>query len=376
LEPKTIMLHSASSLVAALPLLAQADQRAQEAVTICTPPEGEFNSVCALLYGATGVRLVATTLGDLIPALAQILVIVLLAWVLNRVLRRLLKNFVRSLQNQGIQRLSALRSRSPLADTTPMDLARATMRTETLGGVLRSVTTFIVWALAVFLVLAELGIELGPLIAGAGIAGIALGFGAQNLVKDFLSGMFMLAEDQYGVGDVVDVGEATGQVEAITLRTTRLRDVEGVVWHVPNGEIRRVGNKSQQWSRALLDIGVSYGTDIPRAIQVIKEVADSVWHDPEFGPLVLEEPEVWGVEQFGPNQVFIRLVLKVAPLKQWDISRELRKRLKGAFDRAGIEIPTDRMVWMRHSDGESEGGSDVGKGAARDRGGHPQTSAS
>jgi small conductance mechanosensitive channel len=365
------MVSFAAAPVAMVLLLAQAGDRAQEAITVCTPAEGELNAVCAALYRATGIRLFATALGELVPALLQIMLILVLAWLLNRVLRRLIKNFSRTLQNQGLQRLSALRGRSLLADTTPVDLARATMRTETIGGVLRSVATFLVWFFATFLVLAELGIELGPLIAGAGIAGIALGFGAQNLVRDFLSGIFMLVEDQYGVGDVVDVGEATGQVEAITLRLTRLRDVEGVVWHIPNGEIRRVGNKSQQWSRALLDIGVSYGTDIPQAINVIKEVADSVWNDPEFGPLVLEEPEVWGVEQFGPNQVLIRLVLKVAPLKQWDIGRELRKRLKAAFDQAGIEIPTDRMVFLRRAEGangaegaDGDRGADAGRRAA------------
>src|SRR5690606_4989578 len=136
--------------------------------------------------------------------------------------------------------------------------------------VLRSVASLVIWVAAVFVAVGSLrttNIELGPLIAGAGIVGVALGFGAQSLVKDFLTGLFMLIEDQYGVGDIVDVGPATGVVEGITLRTTRLRDVEGVLWHVPNGEIKRVGNLSQQWSRAVLDVPVPYETDLDRAIE-------------------------------------------------------------------------------------------------------------
>src|SRR6185369_98079 len=143
---------------------------------------------------------------------------------------------------------------------------------------------------AIFMILGEVGIDLGPLLAGAGIIGVAIGFGSQSLVKDFLSGIFILVEDQFGVGDTVDLGEAVGVVEVVSLRTTRLRSVDGTVWHVPNGEIRRVGNKSQHWSRALLDIQVAYTTDLERAQQVINDVAHAVWHEDKH---VLEEPEVW-----------------------------------------------------------------------------------
>src|SRR6185369_16289116 len=138
---------------------------------------------------------------------------------------------------------------------------------------------FAIWTVAAFMVLGEFGINLGPLIAGAGIIGVAIGFGSQSLVKDFLAGIFILVEDQYGVGDTVDLGEAVGVVEVVSLRTTRLRSVDGTVWHVPNGEIGRVGNKSQHWSRALLDVQVAYTTDITEARSVIKGVADQVWED-------------------------------------------------------------------------------------------------
>jgi small conductance mechanosensitive channel len=214
--------------------------------------------------------------------------------------------------------------------------------------VLRSVASFSIWTIATFMVLDQVGINLGPLIAGAGIVGVAIGFGSQSLVKDFLAGIFILVEDQFGVGDIVDLGEAVGVVEVVSLRTTRLRSVDGTVWHVPNGEIRRVGNKSQHWSRALLDIQVAYTTDIEEARGVIKQVADAAWREePE---LILEEPELWGVEKLGAHGIDIRLVVKTQPSKQWEISRLIRERLKAAFDERGIEIPfPQQTVWMRSS---------------------------
>jgi small conductance mechanosensitive channel len=154
---------------------------------------------------------------------------------------------------------------------------RAEQRIEALASVLRSLTTFVIYAVAAFMILGELGVNLGPLLAGAGIIGVALGFGSQSLVKDFLSGVFILIEDQFGVGDIVNLdGETSGTVEAVSLRTTRLRSVDGTVWHVPNGEIRRVGNQSQHWSRALIDIEVAYDTDLDHAEAVIARVADEV----------------------------------------------------------------------------------------------------
>ena len=193
--------------------------------------------------------------------------------------------------------------------------------------------------------LGEVGIDLGPLLAGAGVLGVAIGFGSQSLVRDFLSGTFILVEDQFGVGDIVDVGEASGTVEAVSLRTTRLRAIDGTVWHVPNGEIRRVGNMSQHWSRALLDIEVAYDTVVEHARSVIKRVADAVWAEDDG---VLEEPELWGVEQLGANGVMLRLVVKTTPSQQWRVSRELRERIKVAFDEEGIEIPfPQQTVWHK-----------------------------
>lgn len=202
-----------------------------------------------------------------------------------------------------------------------------------------------IWATAALMCLGEVGIDVGPLIAGAGVLGVAIGFGSQSLVRDFLSGAFILVEDQFGVGDIVDVGEASGTVEAVSLRTTRLRAIDGTVWHVPNGEIRRVGNMSQHWSRALLDIEVAYDTVVKHARSVIKRVADSVWAEDDG---VLEEPELWGVEQLGANGVMLRLVVKTTPSQQWRVSRELRERIKVAFDEEGIEIPfPQQTVWHK-----------------------------
>jgi small conductance mechanosensitive channel len=223
-----------------------------------------------------------------------------------------------------------------------------------LAQVLHSIASILIWSIAGITILGELGVNLGPLIAGAGIAGVAIGFGAQSLVKDFLSGVFMLVEDQYGVGDIIDAGEASGTVEAVSLRTTRLRDVEGTVWHVPNGTIQRVGNKSQQWARALLDISVAYGTDIDEAQRVIKHVADGLWRAPGWEGKILDEPEVWGIEQLGPDAIVIRLVVKTLPSEQFGVSRELRRRLSEAFYQADIDLPlATRSTWVRRDPGTS-----------------------
>jgi small conductance mechanosensitive channel len=273
---------------------------------------------------------------EVLAVAVRILLILLVASIANALLRRGMKTGLRRLREGGVH--EAVRRATPdaLLETREHSL-RADQRLEALTSVLRSVTTVAIFALAMFMVLGEVGIELGPLLAGAGIVGVALGFGSQTLVKDFLSGMFILIEDQFGVGDVVDLdGETSGSVEAVSLRTTRLRAVDGTVWHVPNGEIRRVGNKSQHWSRALLDLEVAYGTDLARAQEVIREVAHEV---AVADRAVLEEPAVWGVENLTTTGVVIRLVVKTTPAEQWRVSRQLRERILAAFEEQGIEVP-------------------------------------
>jgi small-conductance mechanosensitive channel len=234
---------------------------------------------------------------------------------------------------------------------TARDLAaqtRRVQRAKTMGDLLKSVITGLLIAVIGTMILSELGVNIAPIIASAGIIGIALGFGAQSLVKDFLSGIFMIFEDQYGVGDVVDVGEASGTVEAVSLRVTRLRDLNGTVWYVPNGEILRVGNMSQNWSRAVVDINVGYHEDLARVQRVLQDVAHDLWEDDDYQGLIIEEPEVTGVELFTPDGVTLRVLLKTAPMEQWGVARTLRQRIKARFDHEGIEIALpQRVVWHR-----------------------------
>jgi moderate conductance mechanosensitive channel len=220
----------------------------------------------------------------------------------------------------------------------------------------QSVVTGIIVAVFTTMILAELSVDVAPIVASAGILGLALGFGAQSLVSDFLAGTFMIFEDQYGVGDEIDLGEAIGTVEAVSLRVTRLRDINGTVWYVRNGEISRVGNMSQNWARTVLDISVAYHEDLVKVRRVLQEVAHDLWDDEDFKGRVIEEPSVWGVESLGFDGVVIRVALKTAPLEQWSVARALRERIKARFDFEGIEIPLpQRVVWHRGQEPERDG---------------------
>ena len=262
-------------------LLSAASALAQTA----TCPAGA-SPVCQLVLDAGASVPVARLVDRLVVVPARLGAIVVLALLGSWVVRRLVRRFTAGLTHEGVRRrLGALWARAPrsLQGADPVTSVRRVQRAETIGAVLRSVGIAAVWTVAIMAMLSQVGVDAGPLIAGAGILGVALGFGAQNLVRDFLSGIFMLIEDQYGVGDVIDVGHASGQVEAVNLRSTRLRDVDGTLWHVPNGEIRRVGNKSQGWSRALLDVEVPLEVDIAAAMAVIEGAADGLWRDKPGG---------------------------------------------------------------------------------------------
>ncbi|MEZ5408005.1 MAG: mechanosensitive ion channel family protein [Acidimicrobiales bacterium] len=221
--------------------------------------------------------------------------------------------------------------------------SRTPQRAGAFTSVLTSLVSGAVWVAVALLVLGQIGITLGPLLAGAGVVGVVLAFGAQHVVADFLSGWFMLTEDQFGVGDVIDLGQVAstpvaGTVERVSLRVTTLRDVHGTVWYVPNSEIHRVANKSQLWSRAVLDVDLPPGADLRRASEVIEQVADDLWHDKSFTEgQILEEPKVLGVERLDAAGASIRLVVKTAPADQWAVARELRLRLAEGFVEAGIE---------------------------------------
>jgi small conductance mechanosensitive channel len=212
---------------------------------------------CRRIFDATGNKALAGFVDFLFGPPLRILTILVVAFVASHLVRRAIRRFTNTISGTvGSPPTGKLRA--PAALRPPEGSARAAARAQTIGSVLRSLSTAVIYGIAGITILGELGINLGPIVASAGIAGVALGFGAQSLVKDFLSGIFMLVEDQYGVGDIIDVGEASGVVEAVGLRTTRLRDVNGTVWYVPNGQITRVGNKSQEWARAVLDVTVSY----------------------------------------------------------------------------------------------------------------------
>ena len=313
-----------------------------------------LNFFCSVALRTTNNQYLATFAGAVLPAVLKILVILVVAFFVHRLAKRAIKRFSRGVAAGAMQRFGKFTNRVPLADTQPIDVSRASMRAETMASVFNSIASVVVWSIAFMLILGAIGLELGPIVAGAGIVGVALGFGAQNVVKDFLAGIFIILEDQYGIGDIVDLRDSVGSpgaggtVEGISLRSTRVRDVEGAVWHVPNGEIRTSGNKSQQWARSLIDVGVGYGTDIDRAVEVIKRTADSLWHDEVFAEDILEEPEVWGLERFDADSLAIRLVVKVQPARQFAVNRELRRRIKAALDSEGIEMPfAQRTVWLR-----------------------------
>jgi small-conductance mechanosensitive channel len=292
-----------------------------------------------------------------------ILLIAMLArWILHRVINRL----VRSTSVGSVPSiLRPLKERTPSATDTPEEYVpeRRRQRAAAIGSVLRSAVTAVVFSIAVLLILSELSFNLAPLLASAGIAGVALGFGAQSLVKDLLSGLFMLLEDQYGVGDTVDLGEATGIVEAVGLRITTVRDGRGVLWYVRNGEIIRVGNKSQGWAMLMIDMPIGFA-DTAEATAALRRAATEVYEDPDIAPNFVEPPDVLGVEQVTVDGAVIRTVAKTTADGQFVVGRELRRRLTEALEDAGItaKIAETRM-FPRSSTPPPGGGGPAGGGA-------------
>lgn len=279
----------------------------------------------------TPLPMLASITDNAVAALARIGVVIAIAVVVSWVLGVVIGKFARR-----------------VADKTASNKARADTRADTISSVLTAIGRVVVWTMAALLVLGELGFDLAPMIAGAGIVGVAVGFGAQSLVADFLSGLFMLMEDQYGVGDWVDVGETSGTVEHVGLRTTRIRSLDGLLWTVRNGEIVRTANANQGWGRAVVDIGVGYDVDLEEAQTLIHEVATEARQDPELAPKFLDDPEIWGIQELGDDAVTIRLVIKSSPGDQWGLARALRLRIKQALDERGMEIPfPQRTIWLR-----------------------------
>ncbi len=275
--------------------------------------------------------------------LVTLVVAVVIRWLLNRAIRAWVGTAERrhAKRSQGIPG----RAERAIAQAAGLDHERYVQRTRTMATVMRSVVSFTVGGVATLTILAIMGIPLAPLLASAGVGGVALGFGAQSLVKDFLSGIFMILEDQYGVGDVVDVGTVSGSVEDVSLRVTRIRDADGVAWYVRNGEIVRVGNKSQGWSTAIVDVPVSNAEPLDSVLRVIRTAIDAMGDHAKAGSdttldsRILEPPTVVGVESLTVGAVTIRITAKCVANANWQVQRDLRERIKLALDAAGIEPP-------------------------------------
>ena len=249
--------------------------------------------------------------------------------VLARIATRATRRFARTLHTRSLLRSSS---------------ARAQQRAATIGDVLANLVLALVWTVVALLVLGEVGVDLAPLVAGAGVIGVALGFGAQSLVRDFLSGLFIILEDQYGVGDVITVKEATGTVEDVSLRVTRFRAIDGTVWFVPNGEIRAVGNASMEWSRALIDVLISYDNDVAAVSRHVSEVTQEFAEDPVWDDVVLEPPELWGLQAMSPDGLTMRVVVKTAPGQQYAVGRDLRGRISDRLRREGVRGPGQSVL--------------------------------
>jgi len=313
-------------------------------------------SLCRWVYDNTGQNAdLANLVNWLVDKPLQIMLVLLIALVLTAMARRWVKRITTRLLNSPTDGVAGLgRLGIDLPFSMPKPDPRRQARAESASVVLTNTIVVSIWVIAALMICGIVGIQLAPLLAGAGIAGVALGFGAQSLVKDCIAGLFMLMEDQYGIGDVVDLGEAVGVVEEVSLRTTVLRGVDGTVWHVPNGVVQRVGNRSQLWSVAVIDVDVAYETDVAQARELLQRAAEEVCGRSELAGTVIEPPIVLGVESLGADGITLRLTVKVEPGTQWTLQRALREHVKAVFDHAAIEIPyPQRTVWIR-SDADTQ----------------------
>jgi len=273
----------------------------------------------------------------IVAAPLQIFVIVVLA-VLARVAAR-------KVIDRAVQRMIDKPPTSPLR-RAPRQVEgsrgqvreRRRQRAQAIAGVLRSAATIAITSVAVVMVLGQLAINVAPIIASAGIVGLAFGFGAQSLVSDFLAGLFMLMEDQYGVGDWVDISGTGGTVEEVGLRVTKLRDLDGAVWYVRNGQVLKLGNYSQDWARAVLEVPFGYDQDAEAGSKAMEQAAWSLWDDPEWRDKVIDSPQVWGMTALSRDEVTIRVSVNTPPTDRWDVGRELRRRIKAALAQQDVDV--------------------------------------
>jgi moderate conductance mechanosensitive channel len=332
-----------------------------------SPSQSCLDSVmCRAVLDATGMPWFAEGSYYILVKPLRIIAILLIAILVRFLLHRTISRLVSATAAGSVPTiLKPLRERIPTAavDLTAVVPERRRQRAEAIGSVLRSLVTAVVFSIAALLILSELSFDLAPLLASAGIVGVALGFGAQTLVKDLIAGLFMLLEDQYGVGDTVDLGEATGQVEAVGLRITTIRDGRGVLWYIRNGEVIRVGNKSQGWAMVVVDLPIGFaGTEEVTA--VLRTAAASVAMDPELAPQIVEAPEVLGVEQITVDGAVIRTVVKTTADGQLPVGRELRRRLAEALENSGITAQMAAGRMYLRSPAPPPAGTETGRGGA------------
>ncbi len=303
-----------------------------------TTPSCTDDPLCQLIMEQTQQVWLAESSYYVLIKPALIVAIIVAALILRRIVFRMINRLAAGVsegRRQAPTKPVQDRATLVLADVTGVRSERRRQRAQALGSVLRSGATITIFSVAAMLVLGELGVELAPLLASAGIAGVAVGFGAQNLVKDFIAGLFMLLEDQYGVGDTVDLGEVSGDVEAVGLRITTVRDDRGVLWYIRNGEISRVGNQSQGWSMIVVDIQIGFA-NVDEATAVLQAAADAIASDPQFADDLIESPAVLGVEHISAEGAVIRVTAKTTAVAQGRVGRELRRRLSDAVEASGL----------------------------------------
>jgi small-conductance mechanosensitive channel len=276
-----------------------------------------------------------STFGGFATIALRITAIVIVAWLITGLLQRAVRKLRERISNR-------------------MDDRESAKRAETLGRVTRYLIAVVISLITAMLVLAELGVSLAPILGAAGVVGLAVGFGAQSLVKDYFTGFFLLLENQIRQGDVIKIGDHAGSVEEVTLRYVQLRDYDGNVHYVPNSTITTVINMTRGFSNAVMDIGVAYRENVDDVMAVMRDVAAQLRQDPDVGPRITDDLEIAGVEQWADSAVVIRCRFRCQPIQQWGVKREYLRRLKSAFDAKGIEIPYPHMTLYAGQDREGK----------------------
>lgn len=259
----------------------------------------------------------------------KVAAIIIATWIVLRILKAVIRRLIKSIIGKTYK----------TRDDTAIE-----KRAATLENVFYSTAKIVIWVIAIMMIIPEFGINIGPILAAVGVVGLAFGFGAQYLIRDLIAGLFIILEDQYRKGDSIKVGDIAGAVEEINLRKTVLRDIDGIVHHIPNGEIKIASNRTRLWSRINLEIGVSYDTDLNKAIKVLNKVGEEMAKDKDWKNIITEAPQALGVNEFADSAIIIKILGQTKPGEHWSAARELRKRIKAAFDKANIEIPYPHRV--------------------------------